>query len=168
MLQSGNKIRLIKPFGTLNVGEIYEIGTMTESVYIIRDANTRIAKASVNIDEFDEYFVKIENKSWTEWNGISDGQNLIGFYRTNGKRVQVRAFNCVKAESSCNKTDNFDLKLGIALALYRCQIKYAIKLKEEADEYIENAEGEIKSIFDYIDKKSKQKRVKETDITDKE
>lgn len=156
MLQSGNKIRLIKPLGMIaTVGEIYEIGTITDTSLIIRNAKTRVAVTVVKIDEFDDYFVKVEDKSWSQWEGIGDGQNLIGFYRTNGKRVQVRAFG-VKAESSCYKTDTFNLKVGINLAILRCQIKYGNQLKENAENLIKTAEGEIKSIFDnVVDKNNK-------------
>lgn len=162
MLQSGDRVRLQKSLGLdskLVVGNVYEIGTLTDTTYIIRNATTRIAVVSVKIDEFDNYFVKEEKKYWTEWQGISQGENLVGYFRTNGKKVQVRAYE-TKAEATCNKTDDFNLKIGINLALLRCKLKYATLIKMNVLVFAKETEGEIKSLFDnVINKRDNQNKV---------
>lgn len=168
MLQSGDKIRLQKTLGSLIVGKIYEIGTITDTAYIIRDSVTRVAVVAIKIDEFDDYFVKEEKRFWTEWQGISQGDNLIGCYRTNGKKVQVIAYE-TKSEASCNKTDVFNLKIGINVALLRCKKKYAYLVKKDVDAFVKETEGEIKSLFDnIINKRDNQNKVTEKNNTDKD
>lgn len=170
MLQSGDRVRLQKSLGMdsrLIVGKVYEIGTLTDTTYIIRDAITRVAVVAVKIDELDDYFVKEEKKYWTEWQGILQRDNLIGYFRTNGKKVQVKAYE-TKAEATCNKTDDFNLKIGINLALLRCKQKCAYLVKEDVNVFVKETEGELKSLFDnVINKRDNQNKVtdKATDNT---
>lgn len=50
--------------------------------------------------------------------------NLVAYYRTNQKRVEVKTVDGkFKGKSSCNKTDEFSLNKGIKLAMARCRKK---------------------------------------------
>ena len=121
----GEKITLIKPMGSLDViGQQYEIGGITDDHIIIRDAQHRIAIAACDYKDFDTYFIKsIEQKSWTAWSAIIDeNNNIVGSYRSNGKKVQVKTGK-VRAEASCCPHDTFNLALGVQIAFLRCQIK---------------------------------------------
>lgn len=158
-LQSGSRIRLMKPMGKMaNVGEIYEIGIIAEKAYIIREVKTKVAISAVDFDSFDEYFVKVDTdmKRWTKWHGLSDASgNVFAFYRTNGKRVQVRTIDNVKGESSCNTMDEFDLRFGISLAMLRVQEKLGNIMNAKGNDMITNAQANIKSMIDIITKATK-------------
>jgi hypothetical protein len=120
----GERIVLIKPVGKLEViGQHYEVGGITEEHIIIRDIAHRCAVASVKVSEFDKYFIpyKVTHK-WTAWGTIldEDGVSIAGYYRTNGKKVQVKR-GSVRAEASCSPEDTFNLAVGVTLALLRCK-----------------------------------------------
>ncbi len=158
-LQSGSRIRLVKSMGKMaNVGEIYEIGVIAEKAYIIRDMKSKIAIGAVDFDSFDEYFEKVDVdvKRWTKWHGLSDTNgNVFGFYRTNGKRVQVKTIDNIKGESSCNTMDEFDLRFGISLAMLRVQEKLGNIMKDKGDNMVVNAQATVKSMIDTINKSTK-------------
>lgn len=82
----------------------------------------------MNVTLKDEKF-----NGWTKWQPITgfDGQT-DAFYRTNGKKVQVKFLtNNVRAEACCNRVDEFNLFFGIQLAYLRCFDK-ALVNKENA------------------------------------
>ena len=121
-----DKVILMRPLENLQVvGETYEIANITETAVIIRDANTKVAVAAVDIDIFGQYFIKPEEaKSWTKWQRVIDNEgNTISHYRSNGKKVQVRTPDGYKSESCCHNADEFNLYFGMRLAFERCGAK---------------------------------------------
>lgn len=124
-----DKFMLIEEMGKLNkVGEIYEVGNITDTSVIMRDAKTKVAIGAIDIDDFGKYFKKPEDvKHYTRWCGMTNALGeVIAYYRTNGKKVQVRMHNMerYRAEASCCcKYDEFNLTFGIRLAYLRCENK---------------------------------------------
>lgn len=130
-----DKVMLVKEVGNLNlVGEIYEVANITNTSVIIRDVNSKVAICSVDINDFEKYFKKPEEvRCWTKWQGMLDRTNsVMAYYRTNGKKVQVKTPDGVHAEAACNKCDEFNLAFGVNLAYARCLDKC---LKSMASEY---------------------------------
>ena len=132
----GDKVALIKECDSLKtVGEIYEVANITDAFVVIRNAKTKVAVGSVDIDVFDQYFKKPEEvKHWTPWEKLMDESgNVIAFYRTNFRKVQVRIFEGEQSEATCNKRhgDEFNLYFGIQLAYRRCLEKSLTRLTEE-------------------------------------
>lgn len=143
----GDKVVLAKRFDRYNkVGEVYEIGNITDNGFIIRDAHSRIAIGLVSFHDFFSCFEKQEDKKWTDWNiahydgdGDNDMDVLIN-YRTNGKRVEVKAFG-YKGVASCMPDDNFNLSKGIYIAFLRCKLaslekEHSRLLKEYGNTYL--------------------------------
>lgn len=134
-----DEVTLINTFENLKkIGETYEVANITDTKIVIRDRNSKVALAAVDIENFEKYFKKNNMvNSWTDWIGITDGMNNLAlYYRTNQKRVEVKTVDGkFKGKSSCNKTDKFSLDKGIKLAMARCQKKmfvyYADKAKQE-------------------------------------
>ncbi len=144
-----DKIVLVKEYGNLKkVGEVFEIANITDTAYIIRDAVKRVAVATIAIDDFDTYFVvKDKLNSWTSWTPLSDKDGVIAFYRTNCKKVQIKLHDGTRAEATCNKSDTFDLRLGINIAYLRCLNKMYWKMKSDADIGINNTALGIKELI---------------------
>ena len=111
----GDRLILTKEYDKMKmVGMTYEVANITET-----------SVAALPIDVVSEYFEKPEKvKGWLPWTQIA-GENggVVGFYRTNGRKVQVRTVNNVRSEASCHG-DTFNLFFGIRLAYLRCQQKY--------------------------------------------
>lgn len=129
----GDKVVLTKCFTRYNkVGEVYEIGNITDNGFIIRDAVNKIAIGLVNFHDFFSCFEKQENKTWTDWSiAHYDGESnnaidVLINYRTNGKKVEVKAFGC-KGVASCMPDDNFNLSKGIYIAFLRCKLAFLEK-----------------------------------------
>ena len=135
-----DKVILMKPMNEklYTVGIAYEIGNITDKGFIIRKPNTGLALAFVSFEDFDKYFsVETKPRKWTDWGVLygDDGLTIIGKYRTNRKKVQVRIGN-FKGEACCNqKYDNFNLAVGLDIALKRCQFDL---LTQKANEYYES------------------------------
>ena len=145
----GDKFILIKEFNEkLNVGETYEVGNITETSVIIRDLNTKIALAAIEIDSFEEYFVKPEqSRKWTPWqNMINRDGDHIGFYRTNHKKVQVRSVEGYRAESSCHSEDVFNLRHGLTLANLRCSEKHLVTMERMTEKNLDTIRSELEKI----------------------
>ena len=148
----GDKIRLVKPFGTLtNIGEICMVTgfSATGEIYFQpKDYRAGI----MSYADFEKYFelVSTENKvekkkhEWTEWqpedddfyNPITDEFERIGLeWRTdNEKRVQIRVMESepqIKSRSSCYKDDRFSVYDGFTLAKYRLYVKWVTKLIDD-------------------------------------
>lgn len=120
------------------VGEVFEIASILNNSFMLRDARSKIALGVVSFDDFDRCFVKQDEASgwtpWTQFIGI-DGQT-DAFYRTNFKKVQVRFLtDKVRAESSCNLkfNDEFNLFFGLQIAYLRCCNKALLKRKRELE-----------------------------------
>lgn len=105
------------------VGEVFEIASILDNAFLLRDARTKVALGVVSFEDFNNCFVPEEKrKGWTPWTKFVgfDGQNDAS-YRTNGKKVQVRfATSKIKAEACCCKGDDFNLAFGIQIAYLRC------------------------------------------------
>lgn len=138
----GTKIILIKKFENLNkVGKVYEVGDVSNSMVIIREVDSKAAVGAVTFEDFDNHFEVVKsNNKFTKWKTFADGfGNVIGVYRTNQKKVQVKLFTgntfVVRAESSCHKGDTFNLFFGLKLAYLR-----ALKKLNEMALHINNTE----------------------------
>ena len=143
------------------VGKTFEIATILDGSFLLRDAETKVALGVVNFEDFDKHFVHKENyKGWTSWcplvgfNGQSDA-----FYRSNNRRVQVEFLtDKVRAESCCHRDDTFNLSFGIRMAYLRAynkamerqKTKYEEKLKEINHEIGEN-KTIMKSMIDSLE-----------------
>ena len=147
----GDKIRLVKPFGTFdNIGEICEVANIlcTGEIYFRHNKGVGI----MSYEKFEEYFelVPTENKvvekkkhEWTEWKDrLSDFYNPIEDefidvdleWRTdNEKRVQVRMKDDpqLKSRSSCYKDDEFFIRNGYDLAKCRLYVKWVSKVIDD-------------------------------------
>lgn len=138
----GDKVMLTTCFERYSkVGEVYEIGNIVENGFIIRDTHSKIAVGCINFNDFFLCFSKLEDRSWTDWavatyNG--DGEDVLIQYRTNGKRVEVKAFGC-KRVASCMPDDKFNLSKGIYIAFLRCKLHKILKEHDElSSKYNEN------------------------------
>lgn len=129
------------------VGEIYEVANVLDDAFVLRDSNTRTAVGVVSFEDFNKYFVKEEDfKGWTPWTAFIgfDAQNDC-FYRTNGKKVQVKMLrNRVRSEASCNKKeDDFNLNFGLHIAYFRCMNKVLEEKKVELEKKLWSVNNEI-------------------------
>ena len=150
MILRYDRVILVKEFDNLKtVGNEYEIANVTDTKIVVRDVVSKVAVGAVDIDEFDQYFTKVDEvkKGWTPWNHLVDQSgDIVGFYRTNYKKVQVRTNDNFRAEATCYKDDEFNLFFGLQLASARCNAKalkkmedeYEIKLKETRSAIVEN------------------------------
>lgn len=159
-----DRVILVKEFGEKmkKVGEVYEVASILENDFLIRDGRTRVALGVISFEDFDKYFVHEENfKGWTKWTPLVgfDGQN-DAFYRSNGKKIQVKFVTTKdRAESCCCKDDDFNLGFGIQLAYLRCLNKARARQKEKLEAELkmvshELAENEaiIKKMVNSLDK----------------
>lgn len=139
-----DRVVLIKEMESLKqVGNAFEVANILDDAIVLRDADTKIAVASVDIKEFDQYFKKVDEvEGWTAWSRmINPVGDMIAEYRTNFKKVEVRITNdmlgypnqkVIRSTATCSQCDEFDISFGIHLAYLRCEQKY---LKNEIDEY---------------------------------
>jgi len=166
----GDKVVLTKPFGKMqNTGNMYEVADFTSTNIILRDYSTKVAACAVSVDDFSNYFDKVENVigKWTNWHPIIDGLgNVVCFYRTNFKKIEVRIFTSdkfyVTAKATCCRNDNFNMGFGIHLAYLRaikkqCEIeknkyKSKVELNEEDKNKIVELNEEIGNVKNNIEK----------------
>jgi hypothetical protein len=122
------------------VGETFEVASISDNGFLLREASSKVAVGVISFEDFERCFVKEGSiKGWTPWTPLTGlGGQKDAFYRTNGKKVQVRFItDKVRAEASCNnKIDEFNLYFGIEIAYLRCCSKV---LEREAKEYEEKA-----------------------------
>lgn len=143
-----DKVILVKEFGEKmkKVGEVYEIASILDNDFLIRDSKTKIALGVISFEDFDKHFVHEENfKGWTKWTPLVgfDGQS-DAFYRSNGKKTQVKFItDKVRAECCCCKDDDFNLSFGIQLAYLRCLNKARNKQRIELEGKMNMIEHEI-------------------------
>lgn len=161
-----DKVVLIKEFGNMRtVGEVFEVANITDTAVVLRNAMSKIAVGAVDINIFDQYFKKPEEiKTWTKWYGLMDNKsNTIAFYRTNGKKVQLRTPDGIQAEACCNKCDEFNLFFGIQLAMLRCKDKSLKNFVAENEPILKDAKSKmidnqhlIKRMINSLDKENKE------------
>ena len=137
----GDKIKLIKeiPDGFNKIGQIFRISHI-DNGHITFYLDDTIA-GCMSYDEFEKYFEKVEKRAWSKWfkdperrsiNPFGDGTITMNiFYRSNGKKVQVKCGG-YRAEATCCKTDQFDLRTGYILAKRRLIVKM---LQGQVDAY---------------------------------
>lgn len=129
------------------VGDEFEVvSILNDSMYLLRDAKTKVAIGTVNLTDFDEYFVHKENfKGWTPWQKFIGGNGETDIaYRTNRKKVQVRGLtNNVMGESHCHKDDDFVLMRGIYIAYMRYLLKSLGKQKKEHEDKVKQINSEM-------------------------
>lgn len=151
-IYKNDKVVLVKPFEKMQVvGDVYEVANITDTHVVLRNEKTKIAVGAISISDFEEYFESYsdrkENSKWTSWTSIvNETNNTIAFYRTNFKKTQVRINNgekCIKGESCCTPTDEFDLFTGVRIAYARALIK-ALEID------VDNKYCEILEIVDKI------------------
>ena len=143
----GERVTLTRTMEKLNlVGQTFEVANITETSVVIRDVKTKIAVAAISIDDFDNYFVKDNVNHWIPWTPLVDVKgNVIAFYRTNGKKVQVKIQNkCGEASCNLKTNDKFDLYFGIQLAYLRCQNKCLVDIRKNYQTAIKQIEGNIR------------------------
>lgn len=140
MLIKGDRIKLVKAMGCFdNIGEICEVVSISEDAVVgFKFGGVHLGCMSYN--EFEKYFEKVENikQDWTEWKEKKVGYYNIDDnyvyatieYRHNGVKVQTRGYE-VKARSTCNKADNFDLYKGLKIATARLLVKILDRETEE-------------------------------------
>jgi hypothetical protein len=134
--------------GFKKVGETFEVANVTDTKVILRDVTSKVAVGAIDIDTFEVYFKKAEEVTgWLQWENLVDRTgNVIAHYRTNGKKVQVRTPDGYRAETTCNKGDDFNLFFGIQLAYNRCLMKSLNDEEASLVEAIEDLEGELNVI----------------------
>lgn len=115
-------------------GEVFEIANILDDSFLLRDSKTRVALGVISFEDFEKFFVHEENfKGWTSWTPIVgfDGHSDV-YYKTNRRKVQVKFLtDKVRAESCCNKVNDFNLSFGIQLAYLRALNKAWVKRKTE-------------------------------------
>lgn len=128
------------------VGEAFEVASILENSFLLRDAKTRVAIGVVNFEDFEEHFVAAEHfKGWTDWQPLTgfDGQT-DAMYRTNRKKTQVKFLtDKVRAECCCTRGDNFNLGFGIQLAYLRCLNKAREIQKAELEKKLKMVNHEL-------------------------
>lgn len=143
-----DKVVLIKELNDKfsKVGEVFEVASVFESYFLLRDAKTKLAIGIVSFEDFEKCFVYASNfNGWTRWqqfNGF-DGQNDC-FYKTNRKDVEVKfVTDKVRAKSFLHKDDEFNLSFGLNMAYLRCANKALKKKKEMHEEELKKINVEI-------------------------
>lgn len=130
------------PFENFSVGGEYEVANITDNGGIVlRRVIDRVAVGVVPFDKFFDHFDKPEEfTGWTDWmpfvRTIDDHPFVVGSFRTNFKKVQVKLIDGTRGESSCNtKIDKFDFNIGLRIAYLRCEEKFWNKnlVAEEAE-----------------------------------
>lgn len=128
------------------VGEVFEIAVVMEGSFLLREASTKVAIGVISFDDFERCFTKEEAfKGWTKWTKMTglNGQSDV-FYRTNGKKVQVRFLkDKVRSEASCHMLDEFNLFTGISIAYLRCVNKVLLKNKVEHEKALNEIDIEL-------------------------
>jgi hypothetical protein len=149
MLVKGDVIKQVKRLpGADYVGTKFKIIGIDQHSRITL-TNDIIGTGIISYDEYKECFEKITTNlkpelSWTTWMRY---KNDI-FYRTNGKRVEVKGLK-KKASCSCHPDNKFDIQFGIELATARLFKKAGLKVFVDAtkreNELIQNLEEVEKS-----------------------
>ena len=128
------------------VGDVFEIASISNDSFLLRDGKTRVALGVVSFEDFEKCFVKEnEFKGWTAWTPLTgfDGQT-DALYKTNRKKVIVKFLtDKTKAEACCNKADDFNLFFGVQMAYMRCLNKALLKRKASYEKKLKEINSEI-------------------------
>ena len=154
----GEKLYLIHEFGSFKqLGTCMEVANITDTSVVLRHDKTKVAITAIDIKDLDKYFTKDKNK-WSDWSNLIDETGeLIGTYRTNHKKVQVRTlFKKFRGESSCNVSDKFNINFGIRMAYLRARIKFVLSEIEKYNKELNDIKSEMDSMMNYINSKSKE------------
>lgn len=156
------KFVLVKGFGNMNaVGAMFEVANITDTAIVMRDAHTKIAACAIDFKSFDEHFERIEDvKGWTPWIGIVNPfGEVVGWYKTNYRKVQVKTVDGIRGESCCCRGDDFNLYFGLSLAMKRCEVKAMNKKIQELNKSLEETrynqnevENQIKQMMKNLNK----------------
>ena len=145
-IMRNDKVILTKAMGNLQVvGETFEVANVTETAVILRNASNKVAVGAIDITMFDQYFKKPEEvKGWTPWQRLVDPiGNTIAFYRTNWKKVQVRTSDDIRGEATCNKCDDFNLYVGLHIAMNRCEVKALKGIRSDYEDALKRINEDI-------------------------
>ena len=155
-LKKGDRIKQIKEVDDFNyVGKDFEVVNIydnegKENIVLRNDRKDAVA-SSKNFN------------SWTDWCRFNGEDGSLYFYRTNGKKVQVKSIDKLRTESRCHKDDKFSLSVGLQLAYERMLIKKNIivkqayeKLVKQSNEAIEISKNNINQIIISLDKKKEK------------
>ena len=146
---TGDKVMMVKGMERLNlIGEVFEVANITpDNNIILRDRKTKMAMCAIDVDHFDKHFIKAEDaRKWTKWNAIrSEEDEVLAYYKTNGKKVIVKMPDGVNAMASCNEKHGevFNLSTGIFLAYMRCRQKIERKKMKEAESNLVDLKNQI-------------------------
>lgn len=154
----GEKLYLIHEFGSFKqLGTCMEVANITDTSVVLRHDKTKVAITAIDIKDLDKYFTKNKNK-WSDWSNLIDETGeLIGTYRTNHKKVQVRTlFKKFMGESSCNVSDKFNINFGIRMAYLRARTKFVLSEIEKYNKELNDIKSEMDSMMNYINSKSKE------------
>lgn len=135
------------------VGDVFEIANILDNSFLLRDAKSRVALGVVSFEDFEKHFVKeADFKGWTPWTPIIgfDGQSDV-LYRTNRRKTQVKFLkDDIRAESCCNKTDDFNLFFGVQVAYRRCMDEALERKKKVYEDKLEFYKNKLSSINEEI------------------
>lgn len=145
----GDSLVLITPYECLqNIGITYEVADIRAGLVILKDPISRRAICGIPIETIFDYFKKPENvRKWTSWSVMTDDRgNVIGYYRTNGRKVQYRALDGVRSEACCHRMDQFNIGFGLRLAYLRADAKRVIAKMDEIDKEMTECKSKLSSI----------------------
>lgn len=140
MIIKGDKIKLVQKISNFDkVGDIFEV-TGVDNGVVSFECN--YGTGCMSYDEFEKYFEKVKKREWSKWFRDPDNRSIEPFgdgtkittnilYRSNGKKVQIKCGG-YRAEATCCKTDQFDLRTGYILAKRRLIVKM---LQGQVDAY---------------------------------
>lgn len=143
-----DRVVLVKEFNDKikKVGEVFEIANILDGSFLLREEKSKVAVGVITFADFEKHFVHEENfKGWTNWCPLAgyDGQS-DAFYRTNGRKVQVKFLtDKIRAESCCNKVNDFNLAFGIQLAYLRALNKAYLKKATKYEEALKQIDMEM-------------------------
>lgn len=155
---------LSSSFNNLIVGKHYEVANFTGTNVILREQDTKVAVACVDMFDLECNFTPVlpDFKCvWTDWVAVMNPDRQAYFYRTNGKKVQVKCAEC-HGEASCNVKhgDRFDLSFGIQLALLDCKARAKSRKLDQMTKDLENQSNAINRMVDeMIDINETKKRL---------
>lgn len=130
------------------VGEVFEVASVLDNSFVLRNAKTKVAVGVVSFEDFERCFTKeAKLNGWSPWTGLAglDGRT-DAYYRTNGRRVEVRfVTDKVRATSCCHSLDDFNMFFGIQIAYFRAENKVLTKKVKEYKEKLLKASNDIES-----------------------
>lgn len=135
------------------VGQVYEIANILDNSFILRDSKTRVALGVITFEDFERCFVNEGKlKNWTSWTHlVGENGRTDAFYRTNGRRVEVKfVTDKVRATSCCHALDEFNLFFGIQIAYCRCENKALSKKVQEYAEKLLDVSTKINKNKEFI------------------